>query len=389
MELIIHDTFPREFRRRLSQSLDQELLIIILATAILLVSWLLFMLRHLPAEAQAEAMFKYQKTYASMILAHEAPVVSLKTDGLAVVPALASAATERTVGASEAGEGRAGAGSGRGGSGRGGAGSGAESRLPTTAEMANAGRGGNGRAGYYGGASMSSMESEVGNVGVLGVLTSGSGYGGGDYISGLDGEAGAQSQRLQEVLDGLDGVQVGQYAGTGAGGSGRGRGDKAAGERSLRGTRRESRALSIDDLLGSLQPTGHVQFKEVDRNAEYEPVSNNIDQKPGIPRTAEEKAKLQRNARHVQSVVNGHRPAIIDCYKQLLRTQPTLKGRVDVRFAIDAEGRVIWAEITDATISNQTMLDCILNRIRQWNDFGYGDPTVKEEVFRQSYTFGY
>lgn len=386
MELTIHDTFPREFRRKLSQSLDFDLLIILLATAILLISWLLYMLHHIPAEAQAGALLKYQKTYASMILARETPRISLKTDGLAIVPALT---TERSIGASEGGEGSAGSGEGRG-SGRGGrgGGAGAESRLPTTGEMANAGRG-TGRGGYYGGASMSSLENEVSNVGVLGVLTSGSGYGGGDYISGLDGEASAQSQRLQDVLDGLDGVQVGQYTGDGAGGSGRGRGAGPAGERSLRGTRRESRALSIDDLLGSLQPTGKVQFKEVDRNADYEPVSNNIEQKPAVPKTAEEKARLKRNPRHVQAVVNGHRPAIIDCYKQLLRTQPNLKGRVDVRFAIDADGRVVWAEITDATIADQTMLDCILSRIRQWNDFGYGDPTVKEEIFRQSYTFGY
>jgi len=334
----------------------------------------LYLIRHLPPEMPAPSL-KFQKNYASRILGRETPV-TMKSSGLATVPALDR--REQPVGGGEAA-------TVSGGAARRGGGSGVYGRTGSSASGA-AGRGGRGGGGgYYGGSSMSAMEGEVSGVGVLGVLTAGSGYVSGDYVAGLEGAASAESQRLEEALAGLDGAKVGHYAGR-SGGGGRAGG---AGERSVLGGRRQSRALSVDDLLGSLQPAAEVKFKDIDRNAQFQRISDNIQQKPTAPKTAEEKARLIRTAQDVQAVVNGHRLAIIDCYKRLLRTQPQVKGKLSVRFAIDPDGRVLWAEITETTISDQEMQECILQRIRQWNDFGYGDPTVPEQIFRQSYTFGY
>ncbi len=372
MELAIQERFPREFRRRLSQRLDQDLLVCVLTTAIIMVVMVLYLLRHLPPEMPAPSL-KFQKNYASRILNRETPV-TMESSGLAMVPAL-----DRREQPAEGGA----AATASGGTARRGGGSGASGRAGSSASGA-AGRGGR-AGGYYGGASMSAMEGEVSGVGILGVLTAGSGYVSGDYVAGLEGAASAESQRLEEALAGLDGAKVGQYAGRRAGDGGVG----GAGERSVLGGRRQSRALSVDDLLGSLQPAAEVKFKDIDRNAQFQRISDNIQQKPTAPKTAEEKARLIRTAQDVQAVVNGHRLAIIDCYKRLLRTQPQVKGKLSVRFAIDPDGRVLWAEITETTIPDQEMQECILQRIRQWNDFGYGDPTVPEQIFRQSYTFGY
>ena len=88
-------------------------------------------------------------------------------------------------------------------------------------------------------------------------------------------------------------------------------------------------------------------------------------------------------------IVNQHRPAIIDCYKILLRNNPNLKGKIEVRFAINPDGRVSSVEILESTIRIERLQACVINRIRNWNDFGYGDPTAPDEVYRQVFTFGY
>lgn len=395
MELVIVDRFPKEFRRKVVQSLDRDLLVILFLTILMIHASLLYLIYTLPLETRPETMQRYQKNYANLILSREATIAKVKTEKLATLPGVEPSRQGSLRSLAELGGASATASAGgaerasAGGSGSS-AFSGAESRLPTTGEMAAAGRSGGG--GYYGSGGMEATAGNVSSVGVLGVLTSGSGYVAGEYVEGLDRAAGAQSQELEDVLAGLDGVKVGQYTeGSGAaghGGGGRG-GEDILGSRALRGGRRQARALSIDDLLGSLQPTAKVEFKGVDRNASFEKITDNIQQKPVTPSTPEEHARLARTPQQVQAVLSGHRLAIMDCYKNLLRTQPNVKGKVDMRFAIDPDGRVIWAEVVEATIKDEQMIACILNRVRQWNDFGYGDPTVAEQVFRQTYTFGY
>ena len=389
MELVLVDRFPKEFRRKIVQSLDRDLLLILFLTILLHFSSLLYLIHSLPSEVRPETIVKYQRQYASLILSREQPAATLKTERLATLPGLeadrqGSASAGAEAGAAEA----TAAGSASPAAGRSGEFSGAESRLPSTGEMAEAGRR---RAGGYYGEGMEAVAGDVSSVGVLGVLTAGSGYVSGEYVDGLEREAGAQSRQLEDVLSGLDGVKVGQYAeGGGASGQGRrGGSDDPLGERALRGSRRQARALSIDDQLGRLKPTAQVQFKDIDRSGDFEKISDNIQQKPVAPTTPEEKARLARKPQDVQAVINGHRLAIMDCYKVLLRTQPTVKGKVEIRFAIDPDGRVIWVQVVDATIKDEQMIACILNRVRQWNDFGYGDPTVPEQIFRQTYTFGY
>lgn len=395
MELVIVDRFPKEFRRKVIQSLDRDLLVILFLTILMIHASLLYLIYTLPLETRPETMQRYQKNYADLILSREATIAKIKTEKLATVPGVepeqrSSLRSLAELGGAEVAASSSAAGRGAASGSGSGAFSGAESRLPTTAEMAGAGRRGGG--GYYGSGGMEASAGDVSSVGVLGVLTSGSGYVAGEYVEGLDRAAGAQSQALEDVLAGLDGVKVGQFAeagrAAGHGGGGRSSTD-ILGDRALRGGRRQARALSIDDLLGSLQPTAKVEFKGVDRNASFEKVSDNIQQKPVTPTTAEDHARLARTPQQVQAVLSGHRLAIMDCYKNLLRTQPNVKGKVEIRFAIDPDGRVIWAEVVDATIKDEQMIACVLNRVRQWNDFGYGDPTVAEQVFRQTYTFGY
>ncbi len=177
--------------------------------------------------------------------------------------------------------------------------------------------------------------------------------------------------------------------GKGWSGNGSGPRDGSAAGRVVRGTRRDSRALSVDDLIGALQPTATIEFDKTNRNESYTALASAIDRKPPIPTTPEEKEQLRRKPDFVQGIINRHRIAITDCYKRLLRTKPSLKGKVEVRFAINPEGRISWVEILDSTIEEAELDSCILVRIRNWNDFGFGDPTAPDEIYRQTFTFGY
>jgi TonB family protein len=65
------------------------------------------------------------------------------------------------------------------------------------------------------------------------------------------------------------------------------------------------------------------------------------------------------------------------------------RGKMTVRLTIDPLGRVTHAEILRSTIAIERMQDCILAKIRRWNDFGivpreHGDVTI-----RHTYLFGY
>ena len=161
------------------------------------------------------------------------------------------------------------------------------------------------------------------------------------------------------------------------------------GKRVVRGTRRESRALTIDDLLGQMETPAELDFDEIDRTAEFEKVASTIQAKPAATQDEKKREQLRRKPEFVQSIINRHRPAITDCYKQALRENSLLAGKVEVRFALNARGAVSWVEIVQSTIDHQGMLDCIVKRISRWNDFGFGDPAGPEEVYRQVFTFGF
>ena len=267
----------------------------------------------------------------------------------------------------------------------------AEARLPTAGEMALAGRTGGSRRAT----TVADVANAVSSVGFLSILTAGSGYVPQDYINSISSYSDAENDRLGEVLSGMDGVRVSRgpegkgWAGSGSGGSGSGSEDGLVGGRVVRGTRRDARALNVDDLIGALQPTASIEFDKINRNEGYTALAGAVDKRPPIPTTPEEKEMLRRKPDFVQGVINRHRIAITDCYKRLLRTRPSLKGKVEVRFAINPEGRISWVEIVNSTIEEPELDSCILLRIRNWNDFGFGDPTAPDEVYRQTFTFGF
>lgn len=383
--------FPKEFSKKGVSAFDRRFFIIVLLSLFIHVSLVLYFKAHLPTLLEASTISQIQKRYANMVLDRTIPPPSdASLSAIALPPSeiLSLEASEGAAAASEAGSGSA-LGVARMPAAGGGTMLSAEARLPTAAEMALAGRGGGGRRGT----TIEDVANAVGNVGFLSILTAGSGYVPQEYINSISSYSDAENSRLGDVLASMDGVRVSRGPeGKGWGGGSGGNGSEAgpAGGRVMRGTRRESRALSVDDLIGTLQPAAPpIEFGNVSRNESYTALASTAELRPAIPTTQEEKELLRRKPDFVQTVINRHRIAITDCYKRLLRTKPSLKGKVEVRFAINPDGHVSWAEIVNSTIDEPDLDSCMLLRIRNWNDFGYGDPTAPDEIYRQTFTFGY
>lgn len=64
---------------------------------------------------------------------------------------------------------------------------------------------------------------------------------------------------------------------------------------------------------------------------------------------------------HIRSVVRTNLGEVRRCYNAGLSRDPTLKGRVVVRFTISSEGRVQKAVVTETDIPDPTMLACLLS----------------------------
>ena len=241
---------------------------------------------------------------------------------------------------------------------------------------------------------MSDVAAEVGAVGVLNILTSGSGLFSQDYINGVSEYGQIESERLRNVLSSLDAIRVGKGPqgegwGTGFHGGEGGIGDPIRG-RAMRGTRRESRALSIEELIGTVEPKGQVSFDEIERNQQgFGAGLGKLDELPTNSRYTDSENRIRRKPEFVQSIIARHSLAVQDCYKRELRNDPDLKGKVEVRFRINSEGKVVHVEILNSTIENESLVRCLITRINRWNDFGTGDPNSPDEIYRQLFTFGY
>ncbi len=353
-------TFPREFQRKYLISLDRDFLIILLFSAVAVIFFIQFFRYRFADYVEPAQVPKLHHHYATMMLSRE---MEQKAAKLEKVPPAAIMTTT-----AEAGEGLLGGGGTMAGRGEEGA---AAVRSPAVSEMAPAARS---RTGEVSGSGS--------EMGVLGLLGRGSGYINSEYIDGVIAEGDLENSRLDEALSSLAGIQAAPRTRI-AGGR-----IRPGESRGVLGGRR-GKEMTLDDLLGDLQPSAQLGYREIGRAEEFETVKSSVPVKPAPPRNAEERAKLRRTAEQVQAVINGHRPAIIDCYKQLLKRDPEVKGKIEIRFAVDPDGRVIRAEIVQSTIDDIEMQQCILNRVRRWNDFGYGDPTTPEQVFRQTFTFGY
>ena len=68
----------------------------------------------------------------------------------------------------------------------------------------------------------------------------------------------------------------------------------------------------------------------------------------------------------IQRVIREHRREIRACYEGELQRDPDLEGRVVVGFVISSDGQVAGSRISESTLGNSAVEDCVARRVRQW-----------------------
>lgn len=79
----------------------------------------------------------------------------------------------------------------------------------------------------------------------------------------------------------------------------------------------------------------------------------------------------------ILKVVRRHQNEIRFCYESQLNQEPSLAGKVTVEWTIGGSGAVASAQIAESGLQNDTVENCILQRVKRWR---FPEPKGGEEV---------
>jgi hypothetical protein len=68
----------------------------------------------------------------------------------------------------------------------------------------------------------------------------------------------------------------------------------------------------------------------------------------------------------VAAVINRNLGQVIYCYEKGLQTQPSLAGRVSVKFEINGSGQVGIAGISNSSLKSSSVEGCIVQKLKAW-----------------------
>ncbi|MBN2424681.1 MAG: TonB family protein [Calditrichaceae bacterium] len=217
------------------------------------------------------------------------------------------------------------------------------------------------------GAARAAMAQAVAGTGVLAELSAGGGGGTGDAVYDVLGETGGGGiGDLDAVLSGVGGLQTASSSARRSQLGARSTGGGAGGP------------VGIDNLIdGGVGASGSVSIKRrggFSLKMEQGSVSGK-----GSRSTA-------RSADAISQVVNKHADAVENCYKKEARINPNLKGSIQIQFTIDPDGKVSQVRITDSTLRNRNVENCITKTVNRWR-FQRIDKKEGDATFRQKFIF--
>ena len=374
------EKFPSEFKKNIFETFDKRFLFILLISIVLNIGTILILNRILPSEVSSKTITRIQEQYAKLLLTNglqpspyflEAIESDYKLDTQLItglnkwldtftssilesikdIPALnelASTSTPR------------------------------ETRLPSKEELVAVRE----TSAAQRMASRSELEKEMSSVGLLGLISSNSKSVDHEYVQDLLEYASENSTHLAQVLAKLSSIEVPRYGSSGYLNKIRqiGTSDESAGLKGGRSTADDE----VEKIIKNVEPIQSVETKPMKRNMQYEEVPSSY-----MDKLAD--ANLKGKTRSVQEVirvVQSHTRALQHCYKQELRYDPGISGKIIIRFTIDTDGNVKSASIISSTLNSPRMEECILHRIKRWRNFPPCDPADGDKTYRQSFSFG-
>ena len=113
---------------------------------------------------------------------------------------------------------------------------------------------------------------------------------------------------------------------------------------------------NIDDLIASV---GTAKTVDLAKKGSF------IIQKPeSIEGAASSNAKRDNEA--INTVVSSHKTSIRMSYEKYLKRDPTLAGKITVRFTIGSSGKVTMVQIVENTTGNSKLEKEIIRKIKMW-----------------------
>lgn len=367
--------FPAHLKKRLWENLDLRYFWILLASFIFNIGLMLLIYKNTSLEISDESLAKIQKQYARLIV--DKNFTGRKEDSGKKTPwstQSAKPAAEKMTRSGEDGTGRARRRATR-------ANTSQETKMldvESFYDERSAGRIGSG-------GNRNAVSAQIGNVGLLEYMK------GKIITSKVDAAFLDHTDRMNRnfvrTIDGLnasDLAQGGPGNGGYAGGTGTGNGGSTGqGKTNQIRTERMVAKPQAREVFGADNPLEEIKTTRMEKVETFEKTT------PTMTEMASRKPRtVKRTAAEISATLREHNHAIQDCYKTALRKEIQLKGKIIVRISINPEGKVADVQIVSSTLNHEGMEQCIVNRIKRWNDFGIC-PTQTENIsFQQTYNFG-
>lgn len=95
-----------------------------------------------------------------------------------------------------------------------------------------------------------------------------------------------------------------------------------------------------------------------------------------------------RDENAIEEVVSRHKAEMQLCFENERRKNPALQGKLTVRFIITPQGKVRDAWIVASTLDNADVEQCLLARLKRWNDFSAIAPGSADMLAERIFVFG-
>lgn len=155
----------------------------------------------------------------------------------------------------------------------------------------------------------------------------------------------------------------------------RGAGEAASIDRNLLTSKHSTRSSGVN-VAALSRETGGVALSG--RATTKVDAPQNIAGTGGV-RKARQVDSRDRSIEEIRRVFDTNKGAIFAIYNRTLRSNPALQGEVVLELVIDPTGAVVECKVVASEISDQTMIDKIVNRVRLFN---FGTRDVKTTTIR-------
>ena len=68
----------------------------------------------------------------------------------------------------------------------------------------------------------------------------------------------------------------------------------------------------------------------------------------------------------MRRIVHQHRPEVRFCYEKQLLLHASISGRVVTQFTIASSGRVLSSLVTESSVHDHDVAECIAQAVRRW-----------------------